>query len=108
MCVLSLSVNAAHHCSGKVNTVDVAGPGIVQVNISGIGDGNRLCSLTRKLGEYEPEACKAVFSMLLAAKMGNKKVMLYFRNDSSTACNKGNWQTLWDAKYGLYYVRLLD
>lgn len=42
----ALGANAAHHCLGKVNTVDVQGNGRINVNIEGIGDGNMVCSLT--------------------------------------------------------------
>jgi hypothetical protein len=103
---MTMSVNAAHHCVGNVTNIDVAGSSNVQVNIAGIGDGNILCALNRKLGEYEPEACKAVLGLLMAAKMANKRVRVYFRNDANTSCNKGNWVNLADS--GFYYLRLED
>jgi hypothetical protein len=104
--LLSISANAAHNCVGKVINVDIARPANVQVNIQGIGDGNLLCSLNQSMGQFAAEGCKAIYSMLLAAKMSDKKVRLYFKNDTNTNCNKGNWQNLADPSHELYYVRL--
>lgn len=97
---------AAHHCLGNVVNIDVAANGNIHANITGVGDGNVLCSTRTKLGEYEPEACRAVLSSLLSAKMSNKKIRLYFRNDTNTSCYKGNWQNLGGAANQLYFVRL--
>ncbi|MCS4306767.1 hypothetical protein M2404_001092 [Rheinheimera pacifica] len=99
-------VNAAHYCVGKVQTVDVAGNGNLQADIEGIGFGNILCSLSEKKGEYETEACRASFSLLLAANMANKPVRLYFNNDGNTSCNKGNWLDFSAPIHGFYYIRL--
>jgi hypothetical protein len=92
--------------SGKVMKLDIAGPGTIQVNIAGVGDGNTLCALNRKMGEYEPEACKGVLSMLLAAKISGTPVRISFRNDSNTACNKGDWKDFSKEEHGFYYLRL--
>ena len=104
----SLSTFAAHHCKGKVANIDIAGGGNLQANITGIGDGNIFCNIKTKLGEYEPEACNAVLSMLMAAKMADKNIRVYFRNDANTDCNKGNWGSLANSTHGIYYVRLED
>lgn len=104
--LLNISANAAHHCVGEVINVDIGPPANLQVNIQGIGDGNLLCSLDQSMGQFAAEGCKAIYSMLLAAKMSDKKVRLYFSNDTNTNCNKGNWKNLADEEYGLYYVRL--
>ena len=103
--LLAMNANARHSCTGTVTNVDVSGNNI-HAQIEGIGTGNQICSLTQTQGEYSPEACKAVFSMLLSAKMSEKKIRLYFRNDSNTSCNKGSWQVLNNPDFGLYYVRL--
>jgi hypothetical protein len=104
MLAFSFYAQPAHLCTGTVNSVDVSGAGNIQVNIDGIGDGNILCSLNNLHGEYTVEACKAVLSLLLSAKMSEKKVTLYFRNDSTTACRKGDWGDL--SAFGFYYIQL--
>lgn len=104
LCFVAFGSNAAHHCAGKVNTVDIQGNGRINVNIEGIGDGNIICSLNTPHGEYTPEACKAVFTLLTAAKFSGVKVRLYFRSDANTSCNKGSWIDF--ANSGLYYVRV--
>lgn len=103
--LLSISADAAHHCVGKVIDVVIAPPANVQVNIQGIGDGNLLCSLHQSMGLLAAKGCNAIYSMLLAAKMSDKKVRLYFENDTNTNGNKGSWQNLADPSHELYYVR---
>lgn len=97
---------AQHNCVGKLVTVDISGNSGVQLYVEGIGEGNVLCGLTTKIGQYEPEACKAAFALLLTAKAANKNVRLWFNNDTSTACFKGNWVNL--ANSGVYYLRIED
>ena len=108
--LLLLSVFAiqsnAHNCIGKVTLLDVDAAGFVNIGIEGIGGGNSLCSLTTTYGEFMPEACKAAFSLLLSAKMSGKNVQIYFRDNKSTSCVKGDWVSL--ATSGVYYVRLSD
>ena len=106
--LLATSANAAHHCVGKVVTVDIGRPANVLVHIEGVGDGNVLCSLEKPMGGFAAEGCKAIYSMLLAAKMSDKKVRLYFKNDTNTNtnCNKGSWKNLADPAHELYHVRL--
>jgi hypothetical protein len=104
--LLSPSTNAAHSCVGKVLNVDIGSPANLQVNIQGVGAGNILCSLNQSKRQFAAEGCKAIFSMLLAAKMSDKKIRLYFRNDTNTDCNKGNWQNLTDPAHQFYYMRL--
>lgn len=100
----ALDGNAAHNCTGKVNTVDVQGSGKINVNIEGIGDGNMVCSLTANHGEFTPEACKAALTLFTAAKFSGAKVRVYFRNDTNSSCNKGSWIDF--ATHGVYYVRV--
>ncbi|ACA85759.1 hypothetical protein [Shewanella woodyi] len=102
----SFSSFAAHHCLGKVVNLDIAGNGNIHANISGIGNGNVICSTKTKLGEYEPEACRVAFSLLLSAKMSDSNIRLYFRDDTNTSCFKGNWTNLGSQSHGLYYIRM--
>ena len=107
LCSPSIAM-ASHNCTGTVNNIDIASSGTVHANIAGIGDGNVLCSVSKQLGLYTPEACKAALSMALAAKMADKKIRLYFQNDANTTCAKGNWKDFSSAGYQLYHVRLED
>ena len=102
--IFSAFTYAAHHCVGKINTVDISSTSKVQVNVTGIGDGDILCSLNSTHGEFTAEACKASFSLLLSAKMSDKNVRFYFRNDANSSCSKGSWIDF--ATHSVYYVRL--
>lgn len=104
--LLTLAANANHNCTGEVTAVDINAAGNVYVKIDGIGEGNLLCSITQSRGGYEPESCKGVLSLALAAKMAQKKLRLYFHNDTNTSCNKGNWQDFSSPDYQLYHVRI--
>lgn len=95
---------ASHMCVGKVHAVDVAFNAAVNASIGNLGDGNTICYLNKAHGEYTAEACKAVFSLLLSAKMSSKDVRLWFRNDTNTSCTKGAWVDL--ATHNVYHVRL--
>ena len=103
---LPFMVEASHSCFGKVSKIQIIPNASVQVDIEGIGNGNRLCSLKYKLGEYEPEACKAVLSMLITAQAANKDINLYFSNDENTSCNKGNSNNFTGPEFGLSSVIL--
>jgi hypothetical protein len=102
--LLSTYVSASHNCIGKVNSVDVSGSSSILANIGTLGDGNLLCYLDKNYGEFTPEACKAAYSLLLAAKLSLKDVRLWFRNDSNTSCSKGNWIDF--STHGVYHVRI--
>lgn len=102
--VIFTPLSNAHNCVGIVNTVDVDASGTLLLNISGVGDGNTLCSLNAQWGKFTPEACKASLSLALAAKMSGKTVRIYFANDTNTNCFKGNWINFADS--GVYYFRL--
>lgn len=104
--LIPFTVSANHSCVGKVHNIDVDGSGGVQTSIESVGGGNRLCSLKVKIGDFEPEACQAILSLLMSAHMSDRKIRLYFGNDTNTSCAKGNWQTLTDPTHRLYYVRL--
>jgi ABC-type oligopeptide transport system substrate-binding subunit len=93
---------AQHNCVGKLVNVDISGNSGVQLQVEGIGEGNILCSLNTQMGQYQPEACKAAFALLLTDKAANKNVRLWFNNDTNTACFKGNWVNL--ANSGVYHL----
>jgi hypothetical protein len=45
-------------------------------------------------------------SLMLSAKMADKNIRIYFRNDSNTSCAKGNWQNLASSTHQVYYIGL--
>lgn len=101
---VSLSSNASHNCLGKVNAVDVSADGSVMINVGSLGDGTKVCHLNRSHGEFTADACKAAFSLFMAAQMADKAVRLWFRNDTNPSCSKGHWADL--ADHGIYHVRV--
>lgn len=94
----------AHSCVGKVTGVSISGSADLQLNIDTIGTGNLVCNMRTQLGEMTPEACNAAMSVALAAQMSNKKVRLYFRNDTNTDCAKGSWKRLTDTAHNVYFL----
>ena len=71
-----------------------------------MGDGNILCALNVKLGQYEPKTCKAALGLLMTAQATGKRIRLWINNDTNTACFKGNWVNL--ANSGVYHLRIED
>ncbi len=106
LALISPMALSKHNCSGTVSNVDVSSSGNVHVSISGVGDGNVLCSLESTMGYYKPESCKAVLSLALTAKMSGKNLRVYFENDTDTSCLKGNWRDFSSSGYQLYHLRI--
>lgn len=102
--VLSSAANANHTCAGKVLSIDLHGPGDLQGEIEGMGPGHIFCSLTQNDGNFVPETCKALASVLLTANATGKQVTLYFNNDANTSCNKGVSQNL--SSHGFFYLKM--
>ena len=94
---------AVHTCQGVVQSVDLNGNGNVHAQIEGMGQGNLFCSLTSDKGLIGMKVCEAMFSSLLAAYSSQKPVKLWFKIDTNTSCDKGNWENL--AEHGFYYLR---
>lgn len=89
--LLSVNVNAATFCKGKVITLGL-GPqsGMLQINI-GYGVWY-LCSLKSTANGIDPSVCKAWYSMFLTAKETGSKINMAF--DSTTPCTGyGSWAT---------------
>lgn len=103
---LSFTAYANHSCSGKVEKINVDKNGLVLATISGLGNDNVLCNLTGQTGTFNTQACNAVLSMLMTAKLSGMKVMLWFNIDTDTSCNKGNWISF--ADHGFYHFRMED
>ncbi|MFT5592155.1 MAG: hypothetical protein ACI8SR_000512 [Oceanicoccus sp.] len=106
--LISLPAAATHHCIGNVNNISVSGNGDVYVGISSIGDSNVICNAGGTKGEFNQEACKTAISMILSAKMAQKKIRLYFKNDENTSCTKGNWNDFSTSGHQLYFIELTN
>ena len=77
-------------CAGKMLRVALSPSGTVQVH-NGYGT-HYLCEIDGNSVGFTPESCKAVFSMLLAAKLSGEVVTFYYRTGNYTSCaDLPNW-----------------
>lgn len=83
--LIFFAINAnAYECAGRVEVIQVAPTGVVAASFGNMG-WVYLCSVNEAYNNVKPEACKAIYSTMLSAKMSNKKVVFWF-NDSSNDC----------------------
>ena len=75
-------------CSGQVANLALGPTGIVQANY-GYG-WHYLCSLTAIYGDYTPQACQGLYSMLLTAQASGCPV-LFFYNQYAACSDIGSW-----------------
>ena len=104
--LFSTSVFATHYCDGKVNNLAISSHGNVHANIGTLGEGHTICNVNHKVGDFSPESCKAMYSLLLSAEASQKNLRVYFKNDSDKSCKKSSWKSLPSSAYGLYYIRM--
>jgi len=94
------SPSFAYECVGKVNHLVIAPTGVVTASLGGIYWAN-LCSVNVSYNSVDPEACKTVYSSLLAAKLAEKNVRLWF-NDASNDCTNTK-HPAWTNLQGWYF-----
>ena len=91
----------AYDCVGKVNNVVVNPGGVITLSFGNI-NWVYLCSVSQPYNGVAPEACKAMYSMLLAAKLSDRNVQLWFSDTSNNCTNSAHpsWADLKDWYYG--------
>ncbi|MFN3014561.1 hypothetical protein ACK1CN_01355 [Vibrio coralliilyticus] len=92
LALISTNALAAYTCSGYVKGVSIeAKTGDVIVEQIGPLKWPRMCKVDNEHDGISADACKAVYSTLLAAQTSKKQVTLWF-NDSKSCTEQVEWQ----------------
>ncbi|WP_251359725.1 hypothetical protein [Kangiella sp. TOML190] len=78
-------------CTGELNQLAVGRSGTVFVQGPGGLKGVYLCNLNLKNNNVEPEACKAMYSVLLAAKSQSREVSITFNPNIESCQSIPSW-----------------
>ncbi|OZY85572.1 hypothetical protein CBP51_00520 [Cellvibrio mixtus] len=99
---MSFAVNVkAYDCTGLVGVIQISPAGVVATAV-----GNMhwvyLCSVSEVYNNVQPEACKAIYSTMLAAKLSNKRVVFWFSDNSNDCTNTAHpaWAPLQNWYWG--------
>lgn len=102
LCAFLFSANShAYDCIGKVNNVVLNPSGIVTLSFGNIS-WVYLCSVSSPYNGVTIEACKGMLSMLMAAKMGDRNIQMWFNDESNNCTNSAHpaWSELKNWYYG--------
>jgi len=91
----------AYDCIGKVTNVVVNPAGVVTLSFGNI-NWVYLCSVSSPYNGVTPEACKAMLSIAMSAKLSDRNVQLWFGDASNNCSNTAHpaWADLKDWYYG--------
>lgn len=98
---ISFSSIADTHCIGKVEGLGMGKGGILYVSGPGGLPATYLCSVHSKSNNVETEACKVIYSQLLAAKAQNETVNITF-NPATPCTSAKSWG--WAANFNWVIV----
>ena len=76
----------AYDCVGKVNQLVIGPNGTVTTSLGNMG-WVYLCNVNSIYNGVAPDACKSIFSQLLAAKLADKNVRMWFSDTSNDCTN---------------------
>lgn len=101
---LSTPVQAAIHCTGKVDNVATSANGNILFSIAGQTPIHTVCNIVDQ-GAFEtlPQACKAMYATLLAARLAERQVRVYYSSPALTSCTQ---ITSWSIQTGFYFVEM--
>ena len=88
---LSFSSLADSTCSGKIKTLAISRAGTVLIAGPGGLPSTYLCSVNLKHNNVETEACKIIYSQLLAAQAQKKSVNITFNPAISSCSQVKSW-----------------
>ena len=80
------SQSFAYDCLGKVNQLVVAPSGTVTASLGNMS-WVYLCNVNSIYNGVAPDACKSIYSQLLAAKLADKNVRMWFSDTSNDCTN---------------------
>jgi hypothetical protein len=90
----------AYECTAKVNNLVVAPTGVVSFSFGSMNE-VYLCSVNTTYNTVAPDACKSIVSLLMAAKLSDKNVRMWFNDASNSCTNTGH--AAWADLKGWYY-----
>lgn len=99
--VFSVSSASAYDCLGKVNTLVIGPNGTVNATLGNISWVS-LCNVSTTYNGVAPDSCKSIYSTLLAAKLADKNVRMWFGDTSNNCTNTAHpaWADLKDWYFG--------
>jgi len=98
--VASQSAFATYSCNGVIDQLNVSPNGVVIVDSTTAGlQSVYLCQIGTTANGVSPDACKAILSLLLAAKLSGTSVLWNF-SDSLTCTTHPAWAWLGGWYYG--------
>lgn len=92
--MISVSSYAGIECTGSVTGLTMAPNGQVYMQQFKNWDWMRVCSVSERLNNTDPEACKAIYSLLLTAQMTQKSVTFWFSQGGCASESQSSWQFL--------------
>lgn len=103
--LMSSSTMANTYCSGKVKAVALnPGSGHMKFNY-GYGH-NVHCNVNVEYNNVQPEACKVLFSQLLAAQLAGKTIEARYNDDFE--CSTANLGDHVQTMHTLYQIQIID
>lgn len=85
---------ANYSCVGPVSGTQIAPNGVVMANtIAGIGT-PYLCSVNTTTNGVSPDACKAIFALLLTAESQGRNVIMWLNDEPNTCSSHAGWSWL--------------
>lgn len=90
--VFSCSSYAGFECRGAVTDVTVAPDGDVYMGKFKNWSWMKVCNVSRAENGATPEACKAIYSLLLTAQTTKKEVSFWFTTGDCEAGSQTPWQ----------------
>jgi hypothetical protein len=92
---------AAVSCSGKIGYLGLDQNGVVV--LSNGGNIHSICSMSvQDKWEINPQACKMFYATLLANRMADRVITIYYNDQSLGACTQiGSWTN----QYSAYFIQ---
>jgi len=100
----SAPAQAAIWCDGKLDNVALDSGGGVLISIAGTAPIHTICN-TATQGAFQTQApvCKSMYATLLAARMSDRQVRVYYNDPALTSCSQiANWSV----QPSFYFVEL--
>ena len=86
--------HANFECTGAVSGVTLSPQGAVVVASLKDWSYQTICNVSNQSNGVNPEACKAIYSLLLTAQTTNKTVTFWFNAGDCTAGSQPSWTAL--------------
>ncbi|USH03689.1 hypothetical protein K6Q96_06765 [Grimontia kaedaensis] len=101
MSVAFSPVYADSFCKGKIETLAVGRGSVLLISGPGGLPSTYLCDLSEKQNNVDPEACRAIYSLLLAAKAQDKSVNITFNPNIKSCSGVASWNWARDFNWAI-------